>query len=37
MSKQIEKVSFAWTLLLGITAWIVIAFFATVAYHTIVK
>lgn len=37
MNKQEEKVSFIWTLLLGITSWIVIAFFATIAYYQIVK
>lgn len=32
-----EKVSFIFTLLLGITSWIVIAFFGSIAYHLLVK
>jgi len=37
MKKTEEGVSFIWTLLLGVASWIVIAFFAAIAYHQIVK
>jgi len=37
MNEPEVKVSFIWTLLLGITSWIIIAFFGTIAYHLIVK
>lgn len=32
-----EKVSFIWTILLGVASWSIIVFFGTIVYNLIVK